>query len=73
MITAIVNNKDLNTHFVMDDGLQLLKIHLDTSISRDQDYIFPFTGSAHAVRAVLSGSSPDTDGCRKVISHGSHC
>ena len=73
MIAAIVDQKDLNSHFMVDNGLQLLDIHLDASVTSYQYHIFPFPGSAHAVSTVFSGGGPDTDRCRKIISHGRHC
>ena len=55
---------------MMDDGLQLLKVHLDASVPCHQNQILPPTVCALAVETVLSGRRPGPDGRRKVIAHG---
>ncbi len=41
MIAAVVDQEDLNSHFMVDDGLKLLDIHLDASVTRYQNQIIP--------------------------------
>ena len=60
MIASIINQKDLNRKPVMNDGLQFLQIHLNASVSCQQDNI---------LSRLCHGN---TDGRRQVISHGSH-
>ena len=58
MVTAVVDQEDLDSHMVMNDGLKLLKIHLDTSVTRHKDDVLCMV------------CDPGTDGCRKIVAHG---
>ena len=70
MITSVVDHKYLYIHPVMDNGLQLLQVHLKASVSGDQDQVIPAGISAIAVELVCPGSSPGADGRGQIISHG---
>ena len=70
MVSPVVYHKYLNPHSVVDDGLQLLKIHLHASVPSHQDQVLSASVPALAVAALIPGSSPGAYGCRQVISHG---
>ena len=59
MIAAVVDQEDLNGQMVVDDGLQLLQVHLDAAVAGHQDDILCMVCQTGA------------DGRRKVIAHGS--
>ena len=58
MVTAVVDQENLDSHMVMNDGLELLKIHLDTSVTCHKDDVLCMV------------CDPGTDSCRKVVTHG---
>ena len=70
MVTAVINHENLYIHPVMDDGLQLLDIHLKAAVPCNQYQVIPGLIASHAVALVFPGCSPGPNGCRQVISHG---
>ena len=64
MIALIVDQEDLNPHPVMDDGLQFLKIHLNTAITGQKD---------HIAASVILTCLPGADRCWKIVTHGRNC
>ena len=80
MVTAIVDQKDLNGHPVMNDRLKLLKIHLNAAVAGNQDNIaagvLQFSilrfSALHAafLRTAFPHGHTGPDGCRQIVSHG---
>ena len=55
---------------MVNDGLKLLKVHLDASITRYKDQILSGTIPSLAVAAAVSGGSPGANSGRQIIAHG---
>ena len=58
VVTTVVDQEDLDSHMMVNDGLELLKIHLDTSVTCHKDDVLCMV------------CDPSTDGCRKIVAHG---
>ena len=71
MIAAIVDQENLDRHLVVDDGLQLLKIHLDAALTGQQDDVVLAVSVPLKFR--IMGCHAGTDRCRQIVTHGSDC
>ena len=58
VVTTVVDQEDLDSHMMVNDGLELLKIHLYTSVTCHKDDVLCMV------------CDPGTDGCRKIVAHG---
>ena len=70
VVSPVVNHEYLDSHSVVDNSLQLLKVHLHASVPGHQNQVIPASVPALAVAALIPGSGPGADCCRQIISHG---
>ena len=67
MVTTVIDQENLDRHLVVDDGLQLLKIHLDAALTGQQDDIMLAVSVPLKFRIMRCHAG--TDRCRQIVTH----
>ena len=66
MVAAVIDQEDLDRHPVMDDGLQLLQVHLNASVTGYKNNIMAAVAVSLMLRVVRHAG---TDRRRQVVAH----
>ena len=67
MVAAVIDQEDLDRHPVMDDGLQLLQVHLNASVTGYKNNIMAAVAVSLMLRVVSCHAGADRR--RQVVAH----